>query len=137
MRILFAAILMAAAVPAAAQLVKCVDEKGRTHYTDKPQTDCKGAKSQTQLAPAPEAPRPAAKPAPAAKSPPPAPKQPDLQARQKPPARAKSEQEQRMASAECKNASEMLALVSGPSGEGMQNRESRIEHLRKMLRNCP
>jgi len=36
------AALLAAALPAPAQMYKCVDERGVTHYTDKPRPDCKG-----------------------------------------------------------------------------------------------
>ncbi len=36
-----AALLVAA--PAAAQMIKCVDERGVTHYTDQPLPGCKGA----------------------------------------------------------------------------------------------
>ena len=32
------------ALPAHAQMYKCVDERGVTHYTDKPRPDCKGGK---------------------------------------------------------------------------------------------
>jgi uncharacterized protein DUF4124 len=39
---LFLAILLLASGPAAAQLFKCVDARGRTHYTDKPLPGCKG-----------------------------------------------------------------------------------------------
>jgi len=36
------AALLAAALPAPAQMYKCVDERGVTHYTDKPRPGCKG-----------------------------------------------------------------------------------------------
>jgi hypothetical protein len=39
--LLFAA-LLAAALPAHAQMYKCVDERGVTHYSDKPVGGCKG-----------------------------------------------------------------------------------------------
>jgi hypothetical protein len=39
-RLLLAALL--AALPAHAQMVKCVDERGVTHYTDKPRPGCRG-----------------------------------------------------------------------------------------------
>ena len=42
MRALLLAVLLAAAGPAGAQMFKCVDAKGRTHYTDKPLPGCKG-----------------------------------------------------------------------------------------------
>jgi Domain of unknown function (DUF4124) len=35
-------LLLIAAAPAWAQMYKCVDERGVTHYTDKPRPDCKG-----------------------------------------------------------------------------------------------
>jgi hypothetical protein len=41
-RALLLAVLLAAAGPAGAQMFKCVDAKGRTHYTDKPLPGCKG-----------------------------------------------------------------------------------------------
>jgi len=43
-RIIALGFLLAAAFPAAAQMYKCVDERGVTHYTDKPRPDCKGGK---------------------------------------------------------------------------------------------
>jgi hypothetical protein len=36
--------LLLVAFPAWAQMYKCVDERGVTHYTDKPRPDCKGGK---------------------------------------------------------------------------------------------
>lgn len=42
MRLVLAAALALAAAPAAAQMFKCVDDRGVTHYTDKPQPNCKG-----------------------------------------------------------------------------------------------
>jgi hypothetical protein len=41
-RLILAAALALAAAPAAAQMYKCVDQRGVTHYTDKPQPNCKG-----------------------------------------------------------------------------------------------
>ena len=38
----FAAAALLAALPAYAQMYKCVDERGVTHYSDKPRQDCKG-----------------------------------------------------------------------------------------------
>jgi hypothetical protein len=40
-RALIAALLLAA-LPAQAQIYKCVDARGTTHYSDKPLPDCKG-----------------------------------------------------------------------------------------------
>ena len=36
------AVLLAAVLPARAQMYKCVDERGVTHYSDKPAPGCKG-----------------------------------------------------------------------------------------------
>ena len=40
--LLLAALALALPLPAAAQMYKCVDERGVTHYTDKPRPGCKG-----------------------------------------------------------------------------------------------
>lgn len=47
MKPLFAA-LMVLALPAHAQMVKCVDERGVVHYTDKPRPGCKGGEVNIQ-----------------------------------------------------------------------------------------
>jgi hypothetical protein len=46
-----AAIAMLAAASAHAQMYKCVDESGTTHYTDKPGPGCKGGKVDIRAAP--------------------------------------------------------------------------------------
>jgi len=38
------ALLLVAAFPSAAQMYKCVDERGVTHYTEQPRPGCKGGK---------------------------------------------------------------------------------------------
>ena len=53
-------LLLLAAIPAWGQMYKCVDERGVTHYTDKPQANCAGG--QVDIRPIPpvsgkEAPR--------------------------------------------------------------------------------
>ncbi|HEV3007402.1 MAG TPA: DUF4124 domain-containing protein [Burkholderiales bacterium] len=50
-RLLALVLLSAAAFPAGAQMYKCVDERGVTHYTDKPRPDCKGGKVDIQPIP--------------------------------------------------------------------------------------
>ena len=40
-----------AAAPVHAQMVKCVDADGRTHYTDKPPPGCKGGAVDIKAAP--------------------------------------------------------------------------------------
>jgi hypothetical protein len=51
MRLLALAILCLAALPAAAQMYKCVDARGVTFYSDKPQPGCKGEKVDIQASP--------------------------------------------------------------------------------------
>ncbi len=41
MHIVTAAILLAASLPAAAQVYKCVDSRGKSHYSDQPVAGCK------------------------------------------------------------------------------------------------
>jgi uncharacterized protein DUF4124 len=49
--LVIAAIAMLAAASAHAQMYKCVDESGITHYTDKPDPGCKGGKVDIRPAP--------------------------------------------------------------------------------------
>ena len=44
-------ILLLAALPAWGQMYKCVDERGVTHYTDKPRPDCKGGQVEIRGSP--------------------------------------------------------------------------------------
>jgi hypothetical protein len=60
-RFVLLAFLVACSAPAAAQMFKCVDAKGRTHYTDKPLPGCKGGQTDMQPELAPK-PKPAAAP---------------------------------------------------------------------------
>ena len=49
-----AAVLLAAlALPSHAQMYKCVDERGVTHYTDKPRPGCKGGQVDIRPIPPP------------------------------------------------------------------------------------
>lgn len=48
MRTLAAALLLLGAFPLHAQMVKCVDELGVVHYTDKPRPGCKGGEVNIQ-----------------------------------------------------------------------------------------
>jgi len=45
------AVALAALGPAHAQMYKCVDERGVTHYSDKPSPGCKGGKVDIQASP--------------------------------------------------------------------------------------
>lgn len=51
MRILALALLWLAAFPAAAQMYKCVDERGVVQYTDKPSAGCQGGPVNIQSSP--------------------------------------------------------------------------------------
>ncbi|HKU45825.1 MAG TPA: DUF4124 domain-containing protein [Burkholderiales bacterium] len=44
-------ILLLAALPAWAEMYKCVDERGVTHYTDKPRPGCKGGQVEIRGSP--------------------------------------------------------------------------------------
>ena len=48
-----AALLLAVSLPSYAQMYKCVDESGVTHYTDKPRPGCKGGKVEIRPIPPP------------------------------------------------------------------------------------
>jgi hypothetical protein len=50
---LAAALLLAAALPSYAQMYKCVDERGVTHYSDKPRPGCKGGQLDIRAIPPP------------------------------------------------------------------------------------
>ena len=51
MRLLALAMLCLAALPAAAQMYKCVDARGVTFYSDKPQPGCQGDKVDIKASP--------------------------------------------------------------------------------------
>lgn len=51
MKNLLLAVLFAAASPVQAQMYKCVDERGVTHYSDKPLAGCKGKEVDIQPIP--------------------------------------------------------------------------------------
>ena len=129
-RALLAALLLLP-LCAAAQMVKCVDERGRTHYTDKPETDCKSAKSTTVIAPgptppAPQAPKAAGK-APAGKAPGKAPRQ----------QLAQTADERARFLAECRTNQQLLDHLNSPRGQNAENRGARIEMIEKAMRGCP
>jgi hypothetical protein len=47
------AVILFAALSAHAQMYKCVDERGVTHYSDQPRAGCKGARVDIQASPPP------------------------------------------------------------------------------------
>ncbi|HET7671626.1 MAG TPA: DUF4124 domain-containing protein [Burkholderiales bacterium] len=119
MRRLALVVLALAALPAHAQLQKCIDERGRVHYTDKPIPGCKPTAQQPTPLPAKkEAAKPAAKaPAKAAKA---------AKARPAPPPSA----------AECKAAREQHEWLRSDRGKGVEMRETRIAQVEHLMRKC-
>lgn len=126
MRALLLAVLLAAAGPAGAQLFKCVDAKGRTHYTDKPLPGCKGeaemrppAQPQTRpLVPTTQTKKPA--PAPAAKK------------------KARDQvvwTDPKQFAAHCKGLRQEEAYWV--SKRGHEQRDTRLGQVRQALQGCP
>ena len=125
MRIAFLIVLLGVCLPAAAQMVKCVDERGRTHYTDKPEVDCKTAKGSTVIAPAPApAPKNAPKPAAGEKKTAAAKRQPTAGER----ARFESD---------CKINQELLEWLQSPRAADVKKRVARAEKIQQAMRGCP
>lgn len=128
MRTLALAALVALSAPAQAQLFKCVDAKGRTHYTDKPLADCRTDKA-TAIAPPPGAAQLPPTKSPAGKTPAHKP----VQAAKRVPT---AQERARMAS-DCKVLREQLDWLDGPRGKDVANREARVGQVRAALRGCP
>lgn len=111
--------LLAVALPAQAQLQKCIDERGRVHYTDKPIPGCKPTAQQPTPLPAKKEPaKPAAKaPAKAATA---------AKARPAPPPSV----------AECKAAKEQHEWLRSDRAKGVEMRETRIAQAEHLMRKC-
>ena len=120
MRILALLLLAMLALPAGAQLQKCIDERGRVHYTDKPIPGCKPTSQQPMQPPAPAAKKDAAKPV--AKAP----------VKAKPKAAA----EPPPSMAECKAAKEQREWLLGERGRDVDMRETRIAQVERVMRKC-
>lgn len=143
-RTVLAPLFFAALLPlsAAAQMVKCVDERGRTHYTDKPETDCKGAKSTRtiQAPPGPASPSssaPAAPPQKSSKAPPGKAPGPQAKAGTKGRTLPRNEQEERKFRDDCKSSQDMLDWLGTPAGQKAENHAARVEMIKRSMRNCP
>jgi hypothetical protein len=141
-RLVPAALFFVLLVPlgAAAQMVKCVDQRGRTHYTDKPEADCKGAKSTTTIAPPPGSAAPAPPVPPPQKSSKAAPaKAPGPQAKAGSKGRTlpRTEQEERKFRDDCKSSQDMLDWLGTPAGQKAENHAARVEMIKRSMRNCP
>ena len=148
MRVL-ACLLLLLAVPAVqAQMYKCVDERGKTRYSDKPFADCKSAatiaappKLSDSKSGAPSAAKKA--PPPGAKLPPmppgfkaPAPKKggPAAPARQA--SRTTTEYDKKYARAQCRTLKEEEAWLANPRNAGVEARDARLAQVRQALANC-
>lgn len=114
------AALALAAFPllAAAQTYKCTDARGKVRYSGDPGPGCKIVPGTTPRA-APKAPAKAA-----------------------PKASAKAHavltaQERARRASDCKTMQEQLDWLTGPRGEGTENRAARIGQVKQGMRDCP
>ena len=117
MRIVFL-LLMVIAAPAHAQLTKCIDERGRVHYTDKPIPGCKPTAAQPTPLPQPPAAKKKEAPKPLAKAPP------------------KAKPEPPPSISECKAAQEQKDWLLSDRGRGVEMRTTRLAQIEQMLRKC-
>jgi hypothetical protein len=153
-------VLLVAAFPAAAQLHKCIDERGRTHYTDKPVPGCTPVAGAIQPGTPSSQPAPSAAAAPAGKpaskfpvKPPaktgakatgPAAKPyvataPKVKAG-KPAARdnvALRQEKKAQLASRCKSMKEEYDWLVGPRGERVENRAARIDQVKRAMNACP
>lgn len=125
MKTLTIAVLLAFSIPAQAQMYKCVDESGKTRYSDKPIPGCK---TQSKLA----APPPPAKAAAAGKGASPAAKAPVKRAAKAEP----TEQEKAYAASRCKTLKEEEQWLLGPRGAAVQSQAEMLGQVRQALRAC-
>ena len=128
MRILIATALLALALPAQAQMDKCVDARGKTQYSDKPIPGCRTEKTiEAPAARAAPAPVPAAKPT--AK------------------VSAKAAKETRKATyseavppsqlaARCRGLREEQAWLNTADGKGVPSHIERVAQVEQALRQC-
>ena len=119
MRLLALGLFLALALPAHAQLTKCIDERGRVHYTDKPIPGCKPT-AQQPAAVQPPSPAPAVK-----KQPPKAVAKAGPKAKEPPPS-----------ASECKAAQEQKDWLLSDRGRQVEMREARLGQVEQMLRKC-
>lgn len=119
MKVILAAVLALSALPAEAQMYKCVDQRGVTHYSDKPlPPGCKGGPVDIKGSP----------PISGSVSKP------------KPPADDKAEAEKKAAlDQRCANLRQEHAAVSGVGRIQMdeETREARLAAIKEQMRGCP
>ena len=131
-------------VPAAqAQMYKCVDERGRVQYSDKPQPGCKGGPVDIQPIP-PLSGQVATPPSPSSTA------QQDADFKRRQTEHERQESQEKLAQAErCQRVRQELAWLSAgrrlaqitDSGERIYmddaTREARLSQLRQQVRGCP
>jgi hypothetical protein len=120
MRRLALALLLALSLPAHAQLTKCIDQRGRVMYTDKPIPGCKPTAQQPT--PAPQRPQP------------PAAKKDSSKAIAKAAAKAKPAPPPSVN--ECKAAREQREWLLSDRGKEVGMREARIAQVEQTMRKC-
>jgi uncharacterized protein DUF4124 len=119
MRKLFlAGVLIVLPAAAAAQMYKCVDERGRTRYSDQPIPECKQEKALPKVQAAPPA----------------APPQGQAKRAAKP--QAVAEDPQRLAS-RCKGLKEEEQWLMSPRGAAVEAHAARLGQVKQALRACP
>ena len=127
MRALLLAVLLAVAGPASAQMFKCVDAKGRTHYTDKPLPGCKGEAEMRP--PAQPQTRPLLPPTTQTKKPAPAAK------KRSAPKKEVAWSDPKQFAAHCKGLRQEEAFWL--SKRNHEQRDARLGQVRQALQGCP
>ena len=125
MRTFTAIVLLALALPAQAQMYKCVDARGKTQYSDKPIPGCRTEK--TIAAPPPPAPAPAQ--APVAKAKP--------KSAPKPVAKAQTETTPpEQLAARCKTLREEQEWLNSAAGKEVPFHTERVAQVEQALGAC-
>jgi|SRR3954470_710705 hypothetical protein len=117
------ALLLAVALPAQAQLYKCVDARGKIQYSDKPIPGCRAEKTI-------ETPAPRAAPAPAAKA--------GAKASAKQAAKATNPEAvpREQLAARCKTLREEQEWLNGADGKAVPFHNERVTQVEQALREC-
>lgn len=122
------AAILAAPLPAQAQtLFKCIDERGRVSYSDKPRPGCKGDQKEIKPPPGPAV-------QPRAAPPPESPRQVAERVNRQRERERLSEQEAAQLPARCRGWREELDWLQRSQ---IENKEARIGQVQQALRRCP
>jgi hypothetical protein len=126
MRLIAMSVLLVFALPGQAELYKCVDARGKTHYSDQPMADCRAARTIKEPAP-----RAAPAPAPAAaKAKPGAPAKDALGA-----TNPEATPPQQLA-ARCKTRREEQEWLNSAAGKAAPFHTERVAQVEQALREC-